>query len=262
MANPSLRSNDPRQPWLTYYWGAWSELVRTDLPKSWKLAKKNGLIVATLVAMCMIFLRLHDSLVDLFTDENYALGRKPRGKRTWNTVVDRTILIRAVFELGALIWASNANWTNLIDCPLTWMVLFYLIYRVTFLVFNILLSGILIKFRYYRGTCWQSVHSTARSTLLGLLNYFELVIIFAFIYHAFLPYLSCSTRELDNLDPLYFSAITQFTIGYGDIVPIEGLRWVVMAQEAIGLLITLVFVSRLVGSLGILTGNVERENHA
>ncbi len=218
--------------------------------------------MAIVVMICMIFLRLHDSLVDFYTDENYAMGRRPSGKRSWNSVVDLSIIARTGFELGALFWASQTGWITLIGNPLTLVILCYLIYRVTFLVFNILLSGILIKYRYYRGTCWESVHSTARSTLLGLYNYFELVLIFAFIYYAFQPWLFCSVRKLDNIDPIYFSAVTQFTIGYGDIVPLGGLRWVVMAQEAIGLLITLVFVSRLVGSLGILTGNVDRENHA
>jgi hypothetical protein len=54
---------------------------------------------------------------------------------------------------------------------------------------------------------------------------------------------------MDSFDPFYFSAITQLKIGYGDVVPTEGLRVVAAAQGLLGFMLGVFAISRVIAFL-------------
>jgi len=92
-----------------------------------------------------------------------------------------------------------------------------------------------------------AVASHIRVVVLGLINYIELCVCFAVFYAAipdciYLP----STGKWDWLSPLYFSAITQLTIGYGDMYPIGPARALAAIQAFVGVILIVLLVSRFI----------------
>ncbi len=92
-----------------------------------------------------------------------------------------------------------------------------------------------------------------RVIVLGTMNYCELVISFASFYAYFpqfvhhnpaiaLPVASSTLERV--IGALHMSAVTQFTIGYGDLAPIGPLRPLTWLQGAAGVLIIGLLVAR------------------
>lgn len=82
-----------------------------------------------------------------------------------------------------------------------------------------------------------------RAALFSIWNFFELALCFAIIYTS--P-ISSFNSTIGQIDSLFFSLFTQLTIGYGDVVAIEGTRWLVAAQGSFGLLLGVIAFSRLI----------------
>lgn len=93
------------------------------------------------------------------------------------------------------------------------------------------------------------VASLARTAILSVWNFFESMICFAVIYSANQTLLKHSYGIIDPFDPIYFSAITQLTIGYGDVLPTSWLRGVAIAQGACGFLLGVFAISRVISFL-------------
>ena len=98
------------------------------------------------------------------------------------------------------------------------------------------------------------VASAQRMVLLGFVNFIELIAAYAVIYAAARSYGMLTrgpgvTLPLDWFDPLYFSASTELTIGYGDITPTGLLRAIAMFQTFSSLILLVVIVSRYVSYL-------------
>jgi hypothetical protein len=89
------------------------------------------------------------------------------------------------------------------------------------------------------------VTSLARTAILSVWNFFEVSICFGVIYSSHLAQLSRS----HPLDPYYFSVVTQLTIGYGDVSPVGGTRFLAVTQGLLGFLIAVIVVSRIVAFL-------------
>jgi hypothetical protein len=108
-------------------------------------------------------------------------------------------------------------------------------------IFDILQAVVnMTLFDALRAASEHYVASFVRLVVLGYVNFAELIINFASIYGAFPGQLQGAKGPWDAL---YFSVITQLTIGYGDILPMSGLRAVVGAQALGGLaFLALVFV--------------------
>ncbi|MEW5701409.1 MAG: potassium channel family protein [Candidatus Zixiibacteriota bacterium] len=89
-------------------------------------------------------------------------------------------------------------------------------------------------------------YSIRRRLVLGIMNYGELIVCFAGIYAsdptALMPQIP---RPLDWFSPLYFSAITQLAIGYGDLTPAGWARAVSILQGGCGLLLVVMTIGRL-----------------
>jgi len=94
------------------------------------------------------------------------------------------------------------------------------------------------------------VASHARIVLLGIINYLEFWICFGTLYAA----ASCSLAphfrpSSDWFAALYFSAITQLTIGYGDIQPLGLARVAVVAHSLLAMLLLILLLGRFVSVL-------------
>lgn len=89
------------------------------------------------------------------------------------------------------------------------------------------------------------VSSARRIVVLGFINFIELILCFASIY-AFNPGLVGGRGNRDWIDPIHLSAMSQFTIGYGDIYPLGALRVVVWCQAFFGTVLLVLMIGRFV----------------
>ncbi len=90
------------------------------------------------------------------------------------------------------------------------------------------------------------ISSAVRTLVLSFLNYIELLVCFGIIYASLDGLLLGSSGWLDDL---YFSVVTQLTIGYGDIRPIGWARFVAVSQGLIAVAFTILIFGRIVSVL-------------
>lgn len=90
------------------------------------------------------------------------------------------------------------------------------------------------------------ISSAVRTLVLGFLNYTELLVCFGLIYTTLDASLVGSTGWMDDI---YFSVVTQLTIGYGDIRPVGWARFVSVAQGLISVAFTILILGRIVAVL-------------
>jgi len=95
----------------------------------------------------------------------------------------------------------------------------------------------------------ESTHvtiSVTRNLIIAAITYSELMLAFALLY-ASMPN---NLHGIGHLyDCLYFSMVTQLTIGYGDIHPVGAARYLATAQGFIGLFFSLLIVGRFISLL-------------
>ena len=99
------------------------------------------------------------------------------------------------------------------------------------------------------------VASLVRLLILSFINFLELILTFGLLYAT----AECKLDKASNwYDPYYFSAITQLTVGYGDLTPVGGMRLIAAGQAVLGFTITIIVIGRIVSFLPrvkpILTG--------
>jgi len=82
--------------------------------------------------------------------------------------------------------------------------------------------------------------------VLSLWNFLEMMLCFAVIYSAMLTRIGGAESVGDAY---YFSAITQMTIGYGDLAPLGPLKLVAPCQGIIGFLFGLFVLTRFIAFL-------------
>jgi Ion channel len=90
------------------------------------------------------------------------------------------------------------------------------------------------------------ISSAVRTLVLSFVNYIELAVCFGLLYGTLDNSLIGATSYLDDL---YFSAVTQLTIGYGDVRPVGWARLVSVIQGAISVAFTVLMLGRIVGVL-------------
>lgn len=90
--------------------------------------------------------------------------------------------------------------------------------------------------------------SVPRSLILSILNYFELILCFGVVYLVLGAH-GMIEGAAKNLDAFYYSAVTQLTIGYGDIRPHGFAKIVSVVQGFTGFLFTILILSRMVNLL-------------
>jgi hypothetical protein len=109
-------------------------------------------------------------------------------------------------------------------------------------------------FDRYSGRPDDQVASTARMIVLAMVNFLELGASFGLIYSVFLEHL-CGAHNTG--DAFYFSAITQLTIGFGDIHPEGFLKAVVAGHGFAGVVFVLLVVARFVNALPQIKGRFD-----
>ncbi len=90
------------------------------------------------------------------------------------------------------------------------------------------------------------ISSAVRTLVLSFLNYLELLACFGIVYSTMPGTLVGSTGWMDDM---YFSVVTQLTIGYGDIRPIGWARVVSVAQGLVAVAFTILILGRIVSVL-------------
>ena len=90
------------------------------------------------------------------------------------------------------------------------------------------------------------ISSAVRTLVLSFLNYLELLICFGIVYTTMLEQLHGAEGWMDAM---YFSIVTQLTIGYGDIRPLGMARFVSGAQGLVAVAFTILILGRIVAVL-------------
>ncbi len=152
--------------------------------------------------------------------------------------IEYYILAWLVLELLAIL--SPIRWPTY-----TWLISIVFGYR----IFDIIQTAINVNLftALRRRAKVHRVASLVRIVVLAIWNFVELALCFGVVYFAS----RCQFKPIlvTQLDALYFSAITQLTIGYGDFSPLGSMRFVVVAQGFSGFLLALFAVSRLIAFL-------------
>jgi hypothetical protein len=89
----------------------------------------------------------------------------------------------------------------------------------------------------------RQVANAVRYLVHAFVNVGELVLCFAIIYAVRLDALA---NAKSVVDALYFSVVTQFTIGYGDLLPTGTLRGVVVVQAIAAFIMSVLIISRAI----------------
>jgi hypothetical protein len=100
-----------------------------------------------------------------------------------------------------------------------------------------------VVFDHEEGRVDNRVASSSRTFILTFLNFGELIACFGLIYATRLDWLKDASSYIDAL---YFSGITQLTIGYGDIQPLGPWKLLTVMQGGLGFLFAVVVVARVV----------------
>jgi hypothetical protein len=90
------------------------------------------------------------------------------------------------------------------------------------------------------------ISSAVRTLVLSFLNYLELLICFGIVYVTMLGQLAGAETWLDAI---YYSVVTQLTIGYGDIRPMGTARFVSAMQGLVAVAFTILILGRIVSVL-------------
>jgi hypothetical protein len=93
------------------------------------------------------------------------------------------------------------------------------------------------------------VLSRSRMVVLTIVNFLELMVSFA-VFYTFVPSNIGGADKMDGLAALHLSAVSQLTIGYGDVYPKGWLRPLTWCQGIFTLIVLGVAFSRYVGALG------------
>jgi hypothetical protein len=182
--------------------------------------------------------------VDSYKKSRFSqLGEKEQRKVTTRriTKVDVYILVCLVVEIICVILVGNrATSQNLLKYAILIAAILRLIdiiqVNVNMLLFDVLRTGKSSNF----------VASGERSLINVIINFFEIIICFGLIYNFSIRLLTGANGWTDGV---YFSIITQSTLGYGDIAPCFWLKWIACTQVIIGYLFAALIISRFISIL-------------
>lgn len=90
------------------------------------------------------------------------------------------------------------------------------------------------------------ISSAVRTLVLSFLNYIELLVCFGIVYVTMLDKLAGADGWVDAM---YFSVVTQLTIGFGDIRPLGVARLVTAMQGLVSVAFTILILGRIVAVL-------------
>lgn len=122
----------------------------------------------------------------------------------------------------------------------------YRIFELIQVYFNILLFDPL---QHYEAGEEYFLYSSARSVLISIISYIELIVCYGLIYFVFIDNGIYSQPMVTSIfETIYFSTILA-TIGYGDIVPIGNMRFVAMSEAFLSVLFIATIIARFLNFL-------------
>jgi hypothetical protein len=167
-----------------------------------------------------------------------------------DTLRRRSRAIERYLVIWFLVEASLFIALNRIPCNWRAAAVVPAVYR-AFEIFQTVINVNLLDAFSLRQPGRNYVASLARMIILSLWNYMEIVICFAIYYASNIAHFNVSPHgeSIGRSAALYFSAVTQLTIGYGDIAPTELTRLVATLQGLTAFVIALFAVGRIVNLL-------------
>lgn len=200
----------------------------------------------TYLAERFFFALQYVSIANLLFDTRIGIqNRLPKDRRVLQTVTKkRGWQIESYVAIVSILLAADALLLPHANTKLSWILLIIPVYRIVEISVVTINIGIFDALRLKRRIHYVS--GVTRTVVLSIWNYFEILFAFAIIYRTYLPYLRNAHSFMDTL---YFSAATQLTIGYGDIVAIEPIRFIPAIQGLLGLFFALVILGRFISLL-------------
>lgn len=96
------------------------------------------------------------------------------------------------------------------------------------------------------GKDYHYMASVVRSIINVMINYFEIILCYGILYGYCESHLD---KTRDWMDAFYFSAITQVTVGFGEVMPRGALRWLTVSQFLLGYFFTALIIGRFISLL-------------
>jgi hypothetical protein len=160
---------------------------------------------------------------------------------------DGYVLLFLVAEAAACICVAR-NWTST-DQKMWWVPLVICVLA-GFRTVDIVQAGVnTVLFdglrQAHRGS--QTILSFHRKLLLESLNYLELIVLFGLMYSTIQGRFGGKLKVWT--DPFYFSAVTQLTIGYGEITPVGFGKLLAISQALVGFFFSVLVLARVVSVL-------------
>jgi len=173
-----------------------------------------------------------------------------RGRRIAVSIVDWYIISWIIIE-ALLVTLLGIN---IFPHQLLFVVTIIAGYRIFELIqvyFNILLFDPL---QHYEAGEEYFLYSSARSILISIISYVELIVCYGLIYFIYIDNGIYSQLVVTSVfETIYFSTILA-TIGYGDIVPIGNMRFVAMSEALLSVLFIATIIARFLNFLPSPTG--------
>lgn len=168
--------------------------------------------------------------------ESVSLVAKRRARQ-----VDLYILFWVIFEWVLIVWSG---W-QVNDLP-RWIIRILIGIRLIDIIQANVNLNVFDRLRFGESHITASL---TRNLILAIITYLELILAFGILYisvsHSLITAVG-HPRPRDWEDPIYFSFITQLTIGYGDIYPIGFARVLASCQGFLGLIFSLLIMGRFI----------------
>ncbi|MFC2134444.1 ion channel [Bacteroidota bacterium] len=177
------------------------------------------------------------------SEEEFKNATKKRGRK-----IDYYVICCLLVEFTAVI--TVGLFCNIFDK----IIIVICVYRVVDIFQSTINMNIFDHLRVSR-----KLHQTAntiRSLILSILNYIEIAFCFSIVYFI--------NRDLlygysDKLSAIYFSIITQLTIGYGELHPLGYLRYIVVIHSIFGFLFAILILARLISFVPSVTSVFDKK---
>lgn len=139
-----------------------------------------------------------------------------------------------------------------------WLVLLIVIFSVWRLADIIQCHTNMLIFDHLRRATGRRTASVTRNLINSFIGYIEIIMLFSVLYGLRLHELSGAGSAYNAL---YFSVISQLTIGYGDIHPIHVAKALAMAQGLVGFFYGLLILGKIVSLIPTMYGRAESPNN-
>jgi Ion channel len=142
--------------------------------------------------------------------------------------------------LGVIIGGTSFGHTTIVR----WLLVIAVVLRLIDIIqvnINLSLFDVL-----HTGKDYHYMASVVRSIINVMINYFEIILCYGILYGYCEPHLD---KARDWMDAFYFSAVTQVTVGFGEMMPRGALRWVTVSQFLLGYFFTALIIGRFISLL-------------